>query len=230
MAGGAARQGDNDLVLRRIASRILLTSGVTLGAFGGEPEAVRILFVGNSLTYTNDLPAMVRRIGELDGRRIETKMIAHPNFSLEDHLLSPGTRRTLKSGDFDVVVLQQGPSSLDESRRLLIRDVTRVRQMVPRRCRVAVLMVWPDARRSGAFDRVIESHRLAAEAAGATLIPAGSAWKQMIDAGDGRSLYSKDDFHPAPRGTFIAALETYRALVGPPPEDAARHLLQSAAK
>jgi len=39
---------------------------------------LRILFIGNSLTYSNDLPSMVRRIGELDGRRIETAMVAAP--------------------------------------------------------------------------------------------------------------------------------------------------------
>ena len=216
-------------MLRRFAIAFL-TSFLAVALHGGDAKPFRLLFVGNSLTYTNDLPAMVRRIGELDGRQIETTMIARPNFSLEDHLLSAQTRHVLKAGDFDVVVLQQGPSSLDESRRLLIRDVTRIRQMVPARCKVAVLTVWPDVRRLAVFDRVIESHRLAAEAADATLIPAGSAWKGMSDAGDGRSLYSRDEFHPAPGGTFVAALETYRALIGPPPVDAARALLLSAAK
>jgi hypothetical protein len=182
---------------------------------------LRILFIGNSLTYSNDLPSMVRRIGELDGRKIETAMVASPNYSLEDHLLSERSRRALlRGGKWDIVVLQQGPSSLDESRRMLLRDSERVRHLLPDGTKVAILMVWPDERRIRVFDRVIESHRLAAEAVKGVLIPAGSAWHRIVKDGGGAALYSKDGFHPTIAGTYLVALATYRALVGPLPDAA----------
>ncbi|MGZ8869085.1 MAG: hypothetical protein ACXW2P_12145, partial [Thermoanaerobaculia bacterium] len=168
-----------------------------------------------------DLPSMVRRIGELDGKKIDATMVAAPNFSLEDHLRSERSRRALvRGGKWDIVVLQQGPSSLDESRRMLIRDSERVRHLVDDDTKVAILTVWPDQRRLGAFDRVIESHRLAAEAVDGVLIPAGAAWQRVVKEGAGFTLYSRDGFHPTIAGTYMVALATYKALVGAIPDAA----------
>ena len=208
---------------------LLIRAGVVLGLLAaagcaagrgeapvreGKGDSVRVLFVGNSLTYSNDLPAMVRRIGEMDGKRIETEIIARPDVSLEDHLRSRASRRALKSRRADIVVLQQGPSSLEESRSILIRDTQRIRRIVPKQTRVALLTVWPDARRIAAFDRVIDSYWLAAQSVDGIAIPAGNAWKKIVDAGGASLLYSKDGFHPSIAGTWLAALVTYRTLVG----------------
>ena len=65
--------------------RFLIALLLAVPVYGAD---LRILFIGNSLTYINDLPSMVRRIGEIDGREIETTMVAAPNYSLEDHLMS----------------------------------------------------------------------------------------------------------------------------------------------
>ncbi len=203
---------DNRLV------RFLIALLLAVPAYGAD---LRILFLGNSLTYSNDLPSMVRRIGEIDGKTIETAMVAAPNYSLEDHLMSQRSRRALvRAGKWDVVVLQQGPSSLDESRRMLVRDSERVRHLLPERTKVAILMVWPDERRVGAFERVIESHRIAAEAVDGVLIPAGEAWYRIVKDGGGHMLYSKDGFHPTLAATYMVALATYRALVGSLPDAA----------
>lgn len=44
-----------------------------------------ILFVGNSLTYYNDLPGLVAKLGKDSGIVIKTEMVAYPNYALEDH-------------------------------------------------------------------------------------------------------------------------------------------------
>ena len=198
--------------------RFLIALLLAVPAYGAD---LRILFIGNSLTYSNDLPSMVRRIGELDGRKIETVMVAAPNYSLEDHLVSQRSRRALvRGGKWDVVVLQQGPSSLDESRRMLVRDSARVRHLLPDATKVAILTVWPDERRIGAFGRVIESHRIAAESIDGILIPAGEAWYRIVKDGGGQMLYSNDGFHPTLAATYMVALATYRTLIGKLPDSA----------
>jgi hypothetical protein len=47
--------------------------------------AVAILFVGNSLTATNDLSGMVEAMGRAAGVNVRCAAVAKPNFSLEDH-------------------------------------------------------------------------------------------------------------------------------------------------
>ena len=44
-----------------------------------------VLFVGNSLTYTNDMPVMLQAIAEAAGKSFEYRSLTAPNFSLEDH-------------------------------------------------------------------------------------------------------------------------------------------------
>lgn len=44
-----------------------------------------ILFVGNSLTYSNDLPTLVKKIAKEHGVKIDVNMVAFPNYALIDH-------------------------------------------------------------------------------------------------------------------------------------------------
>lgn len=67
-----------------LAAGCLGQSGPTAPSF---PEGkTRVLFLGNSLTYVNDLPAMVEAIARLAGdTSIATATVAFPDFALEDY-------------------------------------------------------------------------------------------------------------------------------------------------
>lgn len=182
-------------------------------AFAAKPAPLRVLFVGNSLTYTNDLPAMVARIAALDHRRLETRTVAQPNYSLADHLQSPAFR-TLLQERWDFVVLQQGPSSLPDSRAQLVHDTKTIAALVHERSRakIALLMVWPPRARAHSWDRVIGSYADAASAVDGLLIPAGLYLRQALRNDPTLPLLGADGFHPATAGTYLAALATYHAI------------------
>jgi hypothetical protein len=171
-------------------------------------DTLRILFVGNSLTYTNDLPALVGAIVAGDGRTtVETRSIAFPDVSLTEHRLGGQAERVIRQGGWSLVILQQGPSSLAESRVQLVAEA-RWFSRVAREAGVplALLMVWPDRSRRGFFDEVATSYRLAADSAGAMLLPAGSAWREAWKSDPALPLYGGDGFHPSPVGSLLAAL------------------------
>jgi hypothetical protein len=67
-------------------------------------------------------------------------------------------------------------------------------------------MVWPSTDRFFDFDRVSESYRLAAEAIGGQLYPAGDAWRAAWAHNPSLALYGSDGFHPSSLGTYTAAL------------------------
>src|SRR6185295_3078149 len=79
-------------------------------------DATRVLFIGNSLTYTNDLPSMVEAVASAAGMTFVTQSIALANYALIDHWNDGVAQGTIRNGNFDFVVLQQGPSSLQLSR------------------------------------------------------------------------------------------------------------------
>jgi hypothetical protein len=191
------------------------------GAEGAPQEApLRILFVGNSLTATNDLPGAVARIAEDAGRRpVETRTVAPGGVSLEEHWTSTGARQALAEADWDVVVLQQGPSSLPESRAHLVSWARRWADEVRAHgAKPALLTVWPEEERASALPDVIASYEAAAGESGAELLPAGAAWSAAWRRDRGLALYGPDGFHPSELGTELAALVVYAGLTGAAPD------------
>src|SRR5688572_13432421 len=78
---------------------------------GPTPSGLNVLFIGNSLTATNDLPRTVASIAAAVGETIRVSSVTQPNFALIDHVNSGGAISTIRRGGWDIVVLQQGPTS-----------------------------------------------------------------------------------------------------------------------
>lgn len=175
---------------------------------------VRVLFVGNSLTYVNDLPSMVVKLAERDGLTVVTESVARPDFSLADHLADGTFARRLREERWNFIVMQQGPSALPESRAELIRSAIAIAKLAREAGAEPVLfMVWPSKSRSFDFDRVSESYRQAAAAANARLAAAGDAWRDAWKKDPSLQLYGPDGFHPSEAGSRLAAETIARAIV-----------------
>jgi hypothetical protein len=176
----AAGCADRVLEPRMSAARVALDAQAATAEHGRLRRPFRILFIGNSLTYVNDLPAMVEGISRAagDDPPLETEMVALPAYSLEDHLAEGSAVRAIERGDWDVVALSQGPSTLPESRANLIQ-YTRIFAAKIRAvsARPALYGVWPEEERLYALPWGIASYRAAAEEVDGLLFPAGLAWQ-----------------------------------------------------
>jgi hypothetical protein len=204
---------------RRLALALLaLALPAACGAADPRPESRRVLFIGNSLTASNDLPATAAALAEAAGERLEWKAVLAGGSSLEDHWNEGSARRAIGRGAFDVVVLQQGPSALPESRTSLLLYAARFAAEIRKAGgRPALLMVWPSAARAGDFDRVCESYRLAAQRVGGLLLPAGEAWRAAWRRDPAIALWSPDGLHPTAAGSYLAALVVFAGLFGKTP-------------
>jgi len=177
--------------------------------------ALAVLFIGNSLTAANDLPQLVQRIARAAGVPIDVASVAKPNFSLEDHWNDGAASRVIASRRWDVVILQQGPSALPESRVLLIDAARRFDAAIrASHARPALYMVWPSSQRSTDFPGVSESYRAAAHAIDGLLAPAGDAWRAAWRRDPKLALYGSDGFHPSQSGSVLAAMTIVRCVAG----------------
>lgn len=182
------------------------------GAREGMP---RVLFVGNSLTEWNDLASMVRAVSESAGVPLVTGSITFGGYSLEDHWAEGSAREALATRRWDVVVLQQGPSALPESRANLREWAVRWADAIRAAGAEPVLyMPWPDASRMSAFDSVSLSYREAAAAANARVIPGGEAWQAAWRRDPGLALYGSDAFHPSALGSYVVAVAAWARITG----------------
>jgi hypothetical protein len=198
----------------RLPVLLLLTLAASCGSAAGGPAEdadLRILFIGNSLTSANDLPGLVQQLGRGDpSRHVDVRSVAYGNYSLEDHWNRGDAQRAIESARWDLVVLQQGPSALPESRALLVEYATRFAGEIRRAgARPAIYMVWPPLSREPEWDAVTASHAAAAEAVHGLLLPAGEAIRAARAAGAGITLFEADGFHPALAGSYAVALVIY---------------------
>ncbi len=175
--------------------------------------AKSILFVGNSLTYTNDLPGIVARIGRNSGVEIVTEMIAYGNYSLEDHWNDGQLQKLISSKKYDFVVVQQGPSSQADGRIMLLDYGTKIKNLCTLyNTNLAFFMVWPAQANLHTFDGVISNHSNAAVATNSLLCPVGKIWKEyFLKTGD-YAYYGPDMFHPSQSGSENAALIIFKTL------------------
>lgn len=177
----------------------------------------RVLFLGNSLTYTHDLPRAVAALAEAAGEEMAVASVTAPNVSLEDLWHDGRALDAIASGAWDVVVMQQGPSTQPASREHLAVWVGRFAERARAEgVRPAVYMVWPPAGTDLALAEA--SYADAAEGAGALLLPVGRAWRLALEADPDMPLYGLDGFHPSPTGTALAALVIYGGVAGELPD------------
>lgn len=200
----------------------LVAAGCAQAPRGDGHEPMHVLFVGNSLTHTNDLPAVVAMLARKGGTAIEYETIAPGGFSLEDHWNAGDVPAAIATDKWDAVVMQQGPSALPESQVNLREWAERLADLSREHgTRPALFTVWPERYRVNALSDVIVSYANAARAARAELYPAGLAWQLAWSRARTLPLYGPDGFHPSPLGTYLAALVVTAGLTGKPPPPAA---------
>jgi hypothetical protein len=180
---------------------------------------LRVLFIGNSLTYANDLPAMTAQLaGSADVPPMRVVTLLRGNYALEDHWNEGEASRMIAEGNWDVIVLQQGPSALPESQANLLEYTRRFASLAQSiDARVALYMAWPPADRDAARDSVRTSYTNAAAAVGGILVPAGEAWRAAWRRDPSLALYGNDGFHPTRMGSYLAALCLFEQLYGKSP-------------
>ena len=184
-------------------------SAPTIDSTHGDQDtaAISILFIGNSLTYSNDLPKLVYEYAKTKEKDISTKMVAEPNYAIIDHLdFGNKAKNEIESKKYDYVVVQQGPSSQSEGRKLLFEGAARFDEICKKNdTKLVIFMVWPSRTYYDTFDDVIKNHKDVASAYDAILCPVGQIWKAHFDATNDFSYYGSDQFHPSIKGSKEAA-------------------------
>ena len=202
---------------------LLLTIAALTSGCGSEPpdgpsSSVThgsVLFIGNSLTYTHDLPGLVEALIDSAGAGSrDIACVAYADYGLEDHWFTGEARGLVEEGDWDVIVLQQGPSATEGRPSLLEYSQLFANEAAKIGARTALYMVWPSRSRFGDFDGVSDSYATAARQVDGILLPAGEAWREAWRRDPELPLYGPDGFHPSPAGTYLAALVIVERLTG----------------
>lgn len=189
-------------------------------------QPLHVLFVGNSLTYVNNLPALLRAVGASQGTSITTETYAAPGGNLATRWKDGHVADALRDRKFDVVVLQEQGGHLaacmagmQDQRKApcaaSLRAYTGIAKLAQARGgKVLLFTTWgPDERWQRKLDR---SLHMIAKKSDAEVFDAAGALRALRKSDPDIRLYP-DGTHPTTQASLMLALALYRDITGETP-------------
>jgi hypothetical protein len=211
------------MMRRLLIACIALASWATivLGADEKPQPPVRVLFIGNSYTYYNNLPEM---ISQLSGGRIDAKMVARGGASLRQLWDIGDAPAAIREGKWDYVVIQEqsllGGMRIDGMEHVNEPDFfyedVRMYDAEIRKAKAKTILYLTWARKSAPEQQAHLTHAYTAIAQELNLIiaPVGIAWQKVRESDPSIVLHTADGSHPNPFGSYLAACVFVNTILG----------------
>jgi PKD repeat protein len=196
-------------------------------------QQTKVLFIGNSYTYVNDLPQLLKNLALSFGDTIYTDQYTPGGYQFNQHAVDATTLSKIASLNWDYVVLQEQSQKPSFPPTQVQSDVypyaTILNNAIKTNsaCTETVFyMTWgrkngdasncsfypPLCTYEGMQQRLRESYMEMSATNLATTSPVGVAWKNFRDTYPTVELYSADESHPSLHGSYLAACVFYATL------------------
>jgi len=194
-------------------------------------DTLHILFIGNSYIFVNGLPNIFAALANSGGHKVETAMAANGGWTLQDHLNSTETLKSIESRNWDYVVLQEQSEipSVMELRVAVMYPAARALVERIRETGATPLFFLTWAHRDGWPERGMPDYTSMqfeinrgylgiSTGLDVGIVPAGYAWMKARESYPEMDLWGSDGSHPNEKGTYLAACVFYAAIFGESPE------------
>ena len=176
---------------------------------------MHVLFIGNSFTARNDVPAMIARLAAARGHHLTHRLLWAGGASLRMHWNKGEAQRAIAEERWDRVVLQ-------EQSTLPIKNAKRFHENVrlfaePVRAAGAALVLyatWARAHAPETQGALTDAYEAIGAELGATVAPVGRAWARVLATPGHPDLYDADGSHPSLAGSYLAACVLAETLTG----------------
>jgi hypothetical protein len=193
----------------------------------------RVLFIGNSYTYVNNLPQMLSDLARAQGDSCFVGSNTIGGYTLEAHSTNAVTLSLISSGNWDVVVLQ------DQSQRPAFPPSQTAVEVFPFARRLDSLIKvanpctktmfymtwgrkngdssncssWPPICTYNGMDSLLrQTYTALADSNKAEICPVGPVRHALRSLKPALELYQSDESHPSLEGTYAAACTFYAAI------------------
>lgn len=190
-----------------------------------DASCTRVLFLGNSLTYYNDLPNMFAQLARSGKHKVEVGMYAPGGWSFQDHVNSVESIGAIQSQKWTYVVLQEQSAVPAVEGWRIYNMYPAARSLVPqvRSSGATPLFYLTWARRDGFPDygmydfesmqaQVNNAYYSIAAELDVPVVPVGSAWRLALVQHPEVTLFQEDGNHPTEEGSYLAACVFYGAI------------------
>ena len=168
-------------------------------------KILKLLFIGNSHTYYNDMPLMVKRRAEEAGYSCRVTMIAHGGWFLAQHAEEPDVRFNILYGDYDYVILQEHAHPFGPEEGFLEAAVKLNALIRQAGSKPIIYETWAKKDEPEAQENMNIVHRRVAEGISALLAPVGENWWGYMKSWPDLEMYDADGAHASRAGSDFAA-------------------------
>lgn len=191
---------------------LFLSSSLT-----AQDKKIKVLFVGNSFTYYNNLPQVVSAMAKSQDIIIETKHSTVGGSSLENHWKSERgtlTRIMIELEKWDYVVFNNHSISSINSPDKFFDYSKKFAELVRSKGAEPIfLMTWAYKSNPLMLPEIEKMHKKLCEQTNTNYIPGGPLFASSLKYRPDIELYH-DDIHPSSNGTYLLGLAFYKYFTG----------------
>lgn len=193
----------------------------------------KVLFIGNSYTYVNNLPQLLADLALSKQDTVVFDQSVFGGFTFANHCSTAQTWQKIRSNNWDVVILQAqsqepsfSPAQVMSDTYPYAKQLNDSIKAVNACTEVMFYMTWgrkngdasncvnypPVCTYAGMQARLRESYLMFKDSCKATCAPIGVAWKKHVNLYPTVDLYSTDESHPSIQGSYLAACVLYTSI------------------
>ena len=167
---------------------------------------MKILFIGNSHTYYNDMPHIFAGLCRERHVNVDVTMLAHGGKGWDFHLDEPEVKFNIFHGGYDAVVLQHVAHPMGDLSVMDLCGRQLIQWVKEAGARPILYMTWTKkADGESAQESMSSAYRKLQQETGCELAPVGEKWWEFHREHPDVELYDGDGQHASPAGSRLAA-------------------------
>ena len=172
---------------------------------------MKVLFVGNSHTFTHDVPSIINKLFIENNEKWEYKEMTVSGQTLKFHSSREDLFEEIKNGNYDIIILQERASNFDQN--LFDEGFEPLYKHIIENSKSHILMymIWSNESRPEVQKTILESYVKASNKDRVSLASAGIVWDIIRHNHKDITLYM-DGNHATKTGAYLAASTLFYAL------------------
>jgi len=188
-----------------------------------------VLFIGNSLTFSNNMPFKFKEIAESFGRKVYVDTLVKRGMNLNYHSNQKRTYKKIKSRKWDFIVIQGQSTEFAKPADVINVNSKPYAKILMDSIRknsgctkILFYETWgykngidslPLISNYNLMQSVIEREYLRlADVFSTGVVPVGAVWRRIRDKHPAINLYHEDLYHPSKEGSYLAACAFYTSI------------------
>jgi hypothetical protein len=212
---------------------VVLTALLLLNSLDANANKRKVLFIGNSYIYTNDVPLLLKQMVTSFKDTFDYDQNTPGGYTLQAHSADVTTIGKINAQNWDVVIVQEqsqrpafDPAQVQQDTYPYARKIDSLVKDHYSCSETMFMMTWgykngdggncpfypPICTYAGMQARLRESYLEMTMNNNASVAPVGAAWKMARDSFPTIDLYSPDNSHPSLHGSYLETCVLYASI------------------